>query len=568
MSYQVLARKWRPKQFKDVIGQGHITRTLINSIKNDKVAHAYLLTGTRGIGKTTIARIFAKAIRCEDLSVEGEPCLVCNSCVSVDDGNSLDFLEIDGASNNSVDSMRDLIENVQYLPSSGKYKVFVIDEVHMLTVSAFNALLKTLEEPPKHIIFIFATTDPQKLLGTVLSRCQRFDFKNSNTEELKNHLLEIAKSEDIQFEKDDLALELAKQGKGSVRDSLSLFDQVISLSSSKLITEDSLMMSLGMAKTKSVNLLVNAVLGRNRKEVLSIFKSVIDENIDLKIFSIQVLDKIYNLLTEIDEQGNINSSDLDETIIESLTLVEVYWVYETLSKDLEWAINSFDPEKTCCFSFIKSAIREKILTHDSSTLKFKKKTKLIEPIVEIEVTAEEAVIAPIEKIIVEEIIEQKDAPVVIEPEPIVQVVDEVKSWELFIRYVYSNHKAVGVNLERGNLLNSDDFLIEASHLKIAFTHECKIFYDFLGDTENRNELTSLLAGYLGIAEDQVKYSLEIINEEEKEKTNFQSAVEIEETAIQAGKDKQKNTILTNKYIKDAEELFNSKIEKVVLNDEE
>jgi DNA polymerase-3 subunit gamma/tau len=175
--YQVLARKWRPKKFNDVIGQEHITKTLVNSIEKNKVAHAYLFTGTRGVGKTTIARIFAKSLRCENRLEDFNPCGECNSCKSIDSSNSLDYVEIDGASNNSVDNIRELIENVNYLPSSGKYKVYVIDEVHMLSNSAFNALLKTLEEPPAHVVFIFATTDPHKLLGTVLSRCQRFDFK-------------------------------------------------------------------------------------------------------------------------------------------------------------------------------------------------------------------------------------------------------------------------------------------------------------------------------------------------------------------------------------------------------
>ena len=163
-----MARKWRPKQFSEVLGQEHITRTLKNSVLNKKIAHAYLLTGTRGIGKTSIARVFAKAIRCENLSETGEPCLVCQSCEDIEKSSSINYIEIDGASNNSVENIRDLIETVQYLPSSGAYKIYVIDEVHMLSVSAFNALLKTLEEPPKHVVFIFATTDPQKLLGNGL----------------------------------------------------------------------------------------------------------------------------------------------------------------------------------------------------------------------------------------------------------------------------------------------------------------------------------------------------------------------------------------------------------------
>ena len=214
MSYQVLARKWRPKNFNEVIGQDHITRTLKNSVKTQKIAHAYLLTGTRGVGKTTIARIFAKAIRCENLQNETEPCLVCDACTAVDKSQSIDYIEIDGASNNSVEDVRELIENVQYLPTSGKYKVYVVDEVHMLTVNAFNALLKTLEEPPEHVVFIFATTDPQKLLGTVLSRCQRLDFKNVSVDVIKNHLAKIIEQEKLSVESENILYAIAKYARG------------------------------------------------------------------------------------------------------------------------------------------------------------------------------------------------------------------------------------------------------------------------------------------------------------------------------------------------------------------
>ncbi|NBO35255.1 MAG: DNA polymerase III subunit gamma/tau, partial [Actinobacteria bacterium] len=173
-----LYRKYRPGQFSDVIGQEHVTGPLSRALNSGNINHAYLFTGTRGVGKTSIARLFAKAIICEQPKSDLNPCLVCASCRDIDAGNSMDYLEIDGASNNSVDDVRSLIENVQYLPARGKYKIYVIDEVHMLSVSAFNALLKTLEEPPQHAIFILATTDPHKLLGTVISRCQRYDFKN------------------------------------------------------------------------------------------------------------------------------------------------------------------------------------------------------------------------------------------------------------------------------------------------------------------------------------------------------------------------------------------------------
>jgi DNA polymerase-3 subunit gamma/tau len=566
LSYQVLARKWRPKNFNDVKGQDHITRTLVNSIKNEKIAHAYLLTGTRGIGKTTIARIFARAIRCENLSPEGNPCLKCDSCISIESGHSLDYLEVDGASNNSVDDMRDLIENVQYLPTNGKYKVYVIDEVHMLTVSAFNALLKTLEEPPAHVVFIFATTDPQKLLGTVLSRCQRFDFKNSTPEETKKLLLEVAQKEGITFESESLALELAKQGKGSFRDSLSLFDQVISLSSTSTITEEALMLSLGMAKTQSVNMMVNSLLAKNKDVVIEIYNKVLDENIDLKIFSKQVLDKFYNLLVNIDSSGNLQNTDLDSEALEAVSLVEILWIYENLSKDLEWALSSFDPEKTCSVAFIKAALREQILNLSSEKVSLKKNSNDVtepvhaEPVVQAKVIQVEEV-EPIQEPVIEEITkEEVEAPK--------EETNKPKSWEAFIKFLYRNNRTLAVNVERGNLLNVEDFTRESSQLKVAFSQECRIFFDFLGDPERKNELIELMAEYLGHERSNVFLSLEMMDDETKETTNFMSAVEIEEDGIRKNKEQIKQNILNNKHIKIAESLFNSKIERVVLNEDE
>ena len=251
MSYQVLARKWRPKRFEEVVGQEHVTRSLQNSLKSAKLAHAYLFTGTRGVGKTTIARLFGKAIRCENRGPDMNPCLQCNPCKDIESAYSLDYQEIDGASNNSVDNVRELIENVRYLPAIGSHKIYVIDEVHMLSTAAFNALLKTLEEPPEHVIFIFATTEAQKLLGTILSRCQRFDLRNVPVDVLTAHLKVIIQKESIKFSDERFIERLAVYGKGSVRDALSLLDQVLSLAGEGPITDAVFFPSLGLARCYS-----------------------------------------------------------------------------------------------------------------------------------------------------------------------------------------------------------------------------------------------------------------------------------------------------------------------------
>ncbi|HUT47623.1 MAG TPA: DNA polymerase III subunit gamma/tau, partial [Sedimentisphaerales bacterium] len=228
MSYTVLARKYRSQSFDDVIGQDPIAQTLKNAIKTGRVAHAYLFTGTRGVGKTTMARILAKALNC--LAADKpttEPCCKCDSCLAVNTGDDIDVIEIDGASNNRVDEIRELRENVIYRPARSRYKIYIIDEVHMLTVSAFNALLKTLEEPPSHIKFIFATTEPNKVIATIQSRCQRFDFSNIGPAAIAEQLKSILKQEKIKYE-EDLVLPLAKMANGSMRDGLSLLDRLIS----------------------------------------------------------------------------------------------------------------------------------------------------------------------------------------------------------------------------------------------------------------------------------------------------------------------------------------------------
>lgn len=225
--YQVTARKWRPAEFASVVGQEHVTQTLKNAIRSERLHHAYLFSGPRGVGKTTTARILAKALNCTDLGDDLEPCGACGSCREITEGRSLDVVEIDGASNNSVDDIRKLRENAKYPPVGGRYKLYIIDEVHMLSTSAFNALLKILEEPPKHLVFVFATTEPHKVPATILSRCQRFDFRRMQIADIVGRLAYIASQEGFDIEEDALVV-IAKKGDGSMRDSQSIFDQVTS----------------------------------------------------------------------------------------------------------------------------------------------------------------------------------------------------------------------------------------------------------------------------------------------------------------------------------------------------
>ena len=236
MAYQVLARKWRPKTFSDLVGQEHVVKALRNALEKGRLHHAYLLTGTRGVGKTTIARILAKSLNCEHPK-EGEPCGQCQSCRDIDAGRFVDLLEIDAASNTGIDNIREVLENAQYAPTAGKYKVYIIDEVHMLSKSAFNAMLKTLEEPPEHVKFILATTDPHKVPVTVLSRCLQFVLRNMTAQQVADHLAHVLDSEQIPYETPALAL-LGRAAAGSMRDALSLLDQAIAMGSGKVAEQD------------------------------------------------------------------------------------------------------------------------------------------------------------------------------------------------------------------------------------------------------------------------------------------------------------------------------------------
>ena len=266
MSYLALYRKYRSKTFDEIVGQKHITQSLINQIKNDEVGHAYLFTGTRGTGKTSIAKIFAKAINCLS-PVNGSPCGKCAACQALSDLGSVDIFEIDAASNNRVDEIRELRERVKYPPVTCKYKVYIIDEVHMLTDSAFNALLKTLEEPPSYVVFILATTEVQKLPATILSRCMRFDFKLLTEEELEAHLKYVFKDSKIKYE-DAAVSTIARLGAGSVRDTLSIADMCVAYSN-RNVTFDSVIEAVGMTDRKTMKILLSSVLDKSEGELLS-----------------------------------------------------------------------------------------------------------------------------------------------------------------------------------------------------------------------------------------------------------------------------------------------------------
>ena len=307
MSYQVLARKYRPTNFKEVVGQDHVVQALSNSISQDRIHQAYLLAGTRGVGKTTIARILAKCLNCQ--SVDGpvtNPCDECSACEEIKAGRHLEFLEIDAASRTGVDDMRELIENVQYKPSNGLYKIYLIDEVHMLSKASFNALLKTLEEPPEHVVFIFATTDPDKIPKTVLSRCLQLNLKIVPQNILQNHLLSIAKDENVPNEVDALGL-IAESANGSVRDALTLLDQAIAHGAGS-INLDEVKSLLGTIDHSYLYSMIHSVINGDGLNAFKYLDSVAELNPEYD----HILQSIISILHKVSLEQVLGDSDIDE----------------------------------------------------------------------------------------------------------------------------------------------------------------------------------------------------------------------------------------------------------------
>ncbi len=296
MAYIVTARKWRPQRFEDVVGQEHITSTLKNAIKNNRIAHAYIFTGPRGVGKTTTARILAKALNCLN-PVDNEPCNQCELCLSIQNGQSMDIFEIDAASNRGIDEVRTLRESVKYAPSRGKYKIYIIDEVHMLTKESFNAFLKTLEEPPEHTIFIFATTDIHKVPLTIISRCQRFDFRRIQLNTIKSLLAEIALHEKIEIDDKTLTI-IAKKADGALRDAESFFDQIVSFCGNK-IEPETVSRMLNLIDDEIYFIISDAIIEKDFKAVFSVSGNIFNKGYDFIDFINGLIEHFRNILTVI-----------------------------------------------------------------------------------------------------------------------------------------------------------------------------------------------------------------------------------------------------------------------------
>ena len=495
MSYLVLARKWRPQTFENVVGQEHVTRTLQNAIKNGRVAHAYLFTGARGVGKTSAARILAKALNCTS-GPTPLPCNTCESCREITNGSSMDVFEIDGASNTGVDDIRELRENIKFPPIKGRYRVYIIDEVHMLSTNAFNALLKTLEEPPPHVVFVFATTDPQKIPVTILSRCQEFDFKRVPTHAIQERLRLITESEGIKISERGLHI-IAREADGGMRDAQSVLDQVISFAGEEVSDED-VTKILGIVDREILKDVIRSISEREPARCIDAVEKVYDHGYDVRIFCRNLLEYLRNLavlkvLKNPDRAIDLPDEELTELkkLSDSFSQDELQQLFVILSKGDDELKRSSSPRRSLEMTLIKMATLRPLVP----IAELIERVKGLEegkiggygdtPVQKPEVRSQKASSnlereqVPLSK---EEVVVKEEAASHIEMEEPGDV------WKSFLQFVRKKKPPLASKLEHGRLIELNE-----SEMKIGFG---KAIYLDMITKEDIKAVEEMLSGYL------------------------------------------------------------------------
>ncbi len=483
MSYLVLARKWRPQSFEEVIGQRHITKTLQNAITNDRIAHAFLFAGARGVGKTSMARILAKALNCRE-GPKPVPCNQCENCREISSGTSMDVLEIDGASNRGINEIRELRENVKYTPAKSASKIFIIDEVHMLTPEAFNALLKTLEEPPPRVIFILATTEPHKIPLTILSRCQRFDFKRISTKEIFQRLKEIVSQEGVEVSDKGLLL-MARESKGSLRDAQSLLDQTISFAGKKIKDED-VKEVLGVVDTAILFEISAAVAREDIRKCLDILDNVYTYGHDIRRFCRELLEHLRNLMVvkiggDPKQLTDLQGKEIEDLAAQSedFSLDQIHRLFTILLKSEGEISRSPFPKVIMELALIKMAtlrplvpldeIVDRLDTLEASLTGTPSEPGIGESVREEESTdfqAEEAVIPVVEG---EEFPGEPGREAEVEGEGEAPRMANLKEqWARLIDHIKAHNPILGSLLRYGRLLRVDDEKIEIGFERGSF----------------------------------------------------------------------------------------------------
>ncbi len=550
MSYQVLARKWRPQLFEDLVGQEHVSQTLKNAITADRVHHAFLFTGARGVGKTSAARIFAKALNCQE-GPTTRPCGICPSCVEITKSQGIDVLEIDGASNTGVDDIRELRENIRYLPSQSRYKIFIIDEVHMLSINAFNALLKTLEEPPAHAKFIFATTEPHKIPITILSRCQRFDFKKIGLVPLQARLRFIVDQENIQVADSGLAI-IARSGGGSMRDALSTLDQVIAFCGDQ-IDDGELQSLLGLVSRALLLATIKAVLERDSGQLLALVQKVDEHGFSFRQFCQQLVELVRALVVikVVDQPGDL--IDVGETELEEIRSLAAPVTLEDLQRLLAVLIRT---EADLAVSNYPRLTMEMVLVKLAGLPPGIDVATLIKRLEGLEKQLSSGLPAPptrpVEKapaVPIGKIPPPPEEPAAVkEPEASFTPDSGGKSWPGLVEFVKNRRKPrISSLLEQSSLL-----FLQLPQLRIGMPGR----YFSMADSETRQTLQELAAEYFATS---VKVEIEKVGNGDK------APLSLHEERTQQESDRQKKlreNALEHPLVKSALNIFGGKIENV------
>jgi DNA polymerase-3 subunit gamma/tau len=500
VSYLVLARKWRPQTFSELIGQEHVSQTLKNAIDSGRVAHAFLFTGARGVGKTTSARILAKTLNCEK-GPTTEPCNVCSICREITAGTSVDVLEIDGASNNGVDEIRELRENVKYLPAQSRYKIFIIDEVHMLSNSAFNALLKTLEEPPPHIKFIFATTEPHKVPITILSRCQRFDFKRISLTTIFKRLRFILDEEKVVMSDDALTM-VARKGDGSMRDALSALDQVLAFCGDR-VADDDVLSILGIVDRGLVIAALNSVFERDPSSLISVVKKVDDSGCNMRHFCHELIEMMRTLLLLKSSAAIADLLDLSDRELAEASAIAEKTDTETVQRCIFILLRA---DADMAHSSFTRLILEMAMIRMASLVPVIPVTELLERLKRVEAVAPSAGLAaealpPQYRAAVSP---ERRAPIPDSnpavsgqgvDEPSIAVVHEhsgERDWQGFVGYVKSKKPMLATKLEKGSPLKTAVGILHVGYQKGSLE------LSMLQEPDYQQQLAELAAAYYGI----------------------------------------------------------------------